>query len=1195
MNNRIIASSELMKNHKQADVMSPQKKFEALQTTEGDSLFFSIGTDNVFYLTRETTGDKTGWVKTDLSSILSKFNNGITIEARAFVVSQNLIDNTIDIVLAIKGQDQDYIYTALGLANTNDTWSKEIQWQVQGYDDARHPVSKVVVSDLFIAQAHNGEYIVADILADPGASNNFVHRYYLDPSKKVTGQVWNEHDLSADLNANTITSCLGKKSDQLVEGIYTLGAINGSQELIYTPLYNAFNPSLPANPSRLQVPQEASAIATAPANSEGNTSLFVAGAGNLYYFAFDKQEDGDAGIVVLQNNLFQNVTDLHAHADDQSVVVWGVNQQGQVFYTKCAVGSEASISAWSTPIPILSNVTEAATYLNNQYSNNVIFAHLDGTNLVKLTQDPVTTLWDRRNIVLPSTDIDDVLEVSTYTTHIQVEREDNIPVGGLSVSITSTSPVSVYINDQFEVLSPTNAVNVTTDDTGTITILQETDEIATVCYNLKLEGSDDIVNVNPMVKLMEKMSTVKSGADLGSVTVTNSDGSTQPLVPSGVSDNDKEATAQAIQQFVTASQSVPKDGTIQGRVKQKQVLSSYNASEFVAHEGSIWGMSFENNGISYHAGSDAMIKFGLKKVDATNKFALQAATVQLDDIGNAIESAAGDVFNWLKDSLGDVKNFFVKVIDGVYNFFITIGNALYTFVLNCYETIASAVEFVFNKIKVFLEDLIKWLGFLFQWKDILRTHDVLKNVFKRYLENSVDQVDVFKQQVNQIFDGIQQRIDSWAGLTAQQGTLSGMSAQAGSVPGKNDPQSNYGIYHMKNGAGDASTNTSIVNGVANELDQLLQTLMNAVETEGEIFENAYNNFKTQVIDQIDTLSVGEVLKRSFAILADILIESVENIVDTALDVIKILIQGVVDILDASLDIPVLSWLYKKITGNQLSFLDAVCLVLAIPTTLIYKISKNEAPFPDNSTTKNLINAGSWSELQEVLNPVNFKAQAHLQSLAASANVESASVSANEVTPVQEGFILIMRLTACISSFAFIALNVEKQEQPESKSISVLHGLCFYATTAPNLAAGLIKDDTQRWNKVVGEVVYGLTAIEKLVDIFTYRQNENPAMGVWAKATKGVDFVLGVAGLVPTFGALEFSQDAKTITGVVSDACWNANRIMTPFVSLKDTPRLYAVKMGLIGLYGVGQGVLYVLTLALPDSQTRAAAQKVSLA
>jgi len=118
---KINASSELMKNNKQAAIMSPQKTFQALQTKEGHSLFFSIGTDNIFYLTREVPGSESGWVKTDLSSYLSEFNGGIKIAVKTFKVAQNIATNTIDIVIAIKGENQDYIYTALNLVNEDVT------------------------------------------------------------------------------------------------------------------------------------------------------------------------------------------------------------------------------------------------------------------------------------------------------------------------------------------------------------------------------------------------------------------------------------------------------------------------------------------------------------------------------------------------------------------------------------------------------------------------------------------------------------------------------------------------------------------------------------------------------------------------------------------------------------------------------------------------------------------------------------------------------------------------------------------------------------------------------------------------------------------------------------------------------------------------------------------------------------------
>jgi hypothetical protein len=66
-------SSEMMTNYVHAEIISPQKKFAALQTSEGLSLLFSIGTDDVLWLIRETSGQSAaGWTKTDLSSALLK-------------------------------------------------------------------------------------------------------------------------------------------------------------------------------------------------------------------------------------------------------------------------------------------------------------------------------------------------------------------------------------------------------------------------------------------------------------------------------------------------------------------------------------------------------------------------------------------------------------------------------------------------------------------------------------------------------------------------------------------------------------------------------------------------------------------------------------------------------------------------------------------------------------------------------------------------------------------------------------------------------------------------------------------------------------------------------------------------------------------------------------------------------------------
>jgi hypothetical protein len=144
-------------------------------------------------------------------------------------------------------------------------------------------------------------------------------------------------------------------------------------------------------------------------NAAGTTNLFVAGGGALYVFTPNNQSDGANGVKVATNNLLAGVQSLHAETGTSRMVVWGINQQRDLFYLQCKAGSEASASAWSFPVPILTDVEQIATFLNSKKGNIVIFAHLQGQTLVQLTQDPVTTHWQQRSILLPSTDVNDMV------------------------------------------------------------------------------------------------------------------------------------------------------------------------------------------------------------------------------------------------------------------------------------------------------------------------------------------------------------------------------------------------------------------------------------------------------------------------------------------------------------------------------------------------------------------------------------------------------------------------------------------------------------------------------------------------------------------------------------------------------------------------------------------------------------------
>lgn len=77
-------------------------------------------------------------------------------------------------------------------------------------------------------------------------------------------------------------------------------------------------------------------------------------------------------------------------------------------------------------------------------------------HIIQLAQDPITTHWHERSILLPYLDVNEleVLEYNSYTSHFQLTNHNGQPIKDETLSITSTSPCSVYINDIYYILDP---------------------------------------------------------------------------------------------------------------------------------------------------------------------------------------------------------------------------------------------------------------------------------------------------------------------------------------------------------------------------------------------------------------------------------------------------------------------------------------------------------------------------------------------------------------------------------------------------------------------------------------------------------------------------------------------------------------------------------------------------------------------
>jgi hypothetical protein len=377
--------------------------------------------------------------------------------------------------------------------------------------------------------------------------------------------------------------------------------------------------------------------------------------------------------------------------------------------------------------------------------------------------------------------------------------------------------------------------------------------------------------------------------------------------------------------------------------------------------------------------------------------------------------------------------------------------------------------------------VIKFLEFLFGWQDILVTHRVLKNVFLCLGQSAIDGIDAAKAQVHTVSAELQTQINAWADIPDFPQTASATLAANPPASQQNSAPANLGVHHFQGSAASASSNLSPL-GPAEEI---LNDLVTLLEAEGDTLSNAASAIKTDIIDQFSTLSVTDVIKKFLAIVADTVLQSTENVLITVLDVFGQLVQGMLDVLTAPLDIPVLGWLYHDLTGDDLSFLDVVCLVAAIPVTIIYKATAQAAPFSDGDPfTNGLLAAKNWSGIQ---------AQFLLAPHAVPAAFASRAVATSEATPVMdEGKLKIFSFVTGIASLIggavlIVMTNVQRTldlfslDVVRAKTLATIICIGNIAYVSPNIST-LVNAETGDWSASLNNAVTGVSILKGIAAI-----------------------------------------------------------------------------------------------------------------
>jgi hypothetical protein len=363
-------------------------------------------------------------------------------------------------------------------------------------------------------------------------------------------------------------------------------------------------------------------------------------------------------------------------------------------------------------------------------------------------------------------------------------------------------------------------------------------------------------------------------------------------------------------------------------------------------------------------------------LDAGGAAALIAEANALPDVGSVLKSLTdtwGDVASAIKHGAaqfveciasavaGGVKTAITLIVQGV--------KYVFKYTITLAEEALDLVEEIFSAVAVAFDDLFAWLGYIFNWDNILRSQEAVIHVVNELFDfltgaaetvkTNVDNnlVSFANNQIPQFFNTIQSKIDPNLTIGQMQ------AANAQPLEGFDSPAAQLiGTHLVQNAPNASATSTGLSASLASDTSAL-QDILDKVNSFGETYgvnqkiQDALAKFQTAMSSPDQYLQIvlsGIVDLVEAAVLA--MVAGMQILVDAVLDAIVLLLSTLQSALNAEWSIPIVSDLYERMTtsdsnpnGLPLTPLGLMGLLIAMPATVVYTAVNKQAPFPDDNS------------------------------------------------------------------------------------------------------------------------------------------------------------------------------------------------------------------------------------------------------
>lgn len=1018
-------SAELMPNYIAGSAIDAQFQIDVAQDANGDPILFSISspqaTDdgpavNQFYATMRNTATQTGWNQVNISPRTDR-------AVQAFGVSQDAKTNSIVLVVAIDdgaGGSEVYLTASLPSDTSQTDWTN---FAAQWYDRPGTP-SDAIVTKLLVgsnSSLSSVPLVIAAVQSGDSALNYFIQ----GDTTKTNCQNFDAGSTSCwwpyvmPEGAQTLLDLVigSMYLDQYYRlGTYALYTVGDELELMFTSVPDQY---YQPHYWKLTAPAGAVALQTLPDPDpawQGCSTLYVGGNGLSVFEASAQLSNAAAAQSISSDAAFADVKQLLARADSSHVSLWVRNHDQSLYYLR---GDQNSMARnWTTPLSLRQNVARIAAQRNQPRAANEVFAvGSDNQTIAYIWQDPTSTLWKESDLPLPA--LTTVQKFPCYTSVLSFLDENGNPAANQDVQVTASEWTYATVNGYFKSLDPNDPVTVQTDSSGKVTIINKVSSVTTPIFQAAASFLDAPATINPAANVIAGLGSIQSGQDL--LDATTQDG--EQVVTGDIrNDTDQlDAAASGLQQLLPMLNQVPADGS---------PYTDATENSFVAAP-QVWGLNFAGGRMRFHQGDEVKTHMLPQLQTAGAAMALHPRMIQLNVVGdtvNAIASVAGDVLEAMWNGVQKVTQIIIdtttKVVNGVAQVIVYLGEQIVSFVIRTIGDILSLINWIFEVITVGLEKLIKWLGFIFSWDDILNTHEVISYLSTETVAYYGAVLDNAADDVRRLFDKLIVKVRTMPALQVpgeQDSNLFALQTKAAQLATpeqmqtvndiNNSPGGSFSTYQLMHGGTLTGTSPDEDN-VSSPIEAFFKDVLEPT------LKDLFKNIKGTVQDLIDlvhsdNLTVNNVLKVFTSDFMVTLLEAMRDIIAGFIDALSDTIAWLNEILIDTLPIPFVSGLYSLITqGSPFTILDGLSLLFSIPATIGYKLMNGQAPFSDDDVT--WIKSKTYADIY----PAQLFPQAGNLMLAATPQSETSETEAGKFEKVYSKIGGLMwfgsNLTSCLS-------------------------------------------------------------------------------------------------------------------------------------------------------------------------------------